>query len=58
MHVSHYMLALLGTRTVRFWVFAPGADEEIRVHELDANDDRLFDVTNLGVVLVDEPVAP
>jgi hypothetical protein len=48
--VTHYMFALVGTRTARFWIFEPGIDEEVRVHELEANDDGLFDVTDLGLV--------
>jgi hypothetical protein len=49
-YVSHYMLALLGIRTVRLWTFQPSSDEEIRLRELKANSDRLFDVTDLGIV--------
>jgi len=49
-HVSHRMLALVRTRTARFWVFAPGTDEVIQLHELEANDSGLFDVTGLGIV--------
>jgi hypothetical protein len=44
------LLALFRRRTARFWTFEPGTDEEIRVHELVANDDGLFDVTELGIV--------
>ncbi len=49
-YASHWTLALVGIRTARFSVFAPGEDEEIRVHELEADDHGLFDVTGLGVV--------
>jgi hypothetical protein len=49
-YASHWTLALAGIRTVRLSVFEPGNDEEIRVLELEANDDRLFDVTGLGIV--------
>jgi hypothetical protein len=49
-YASHYMLALVGIRAVRLSVFEPGKDEEIRVHALEANDDRLFDVTGLGIL--------
>lgn len=49
-HVSNGLLFLLGVRGLRLSLFAPGADTEIRVHELEANDDRLFDVTGLGIV--------
>jgi hypothetical protein len=38
------------TPLARFSVFEPGNGEEIRVLELKANDDRLFDVTGLGIV--------
>jgi hypothetical protein len=48
--VSHYMAGLVRTRTARFWIFQPSTDEEPQVHELEANDDGLFDVTELGVV--------
>ena len=49
-YASHRMLALAGIRTVHIAVFEPGNDEEVRVHELEANEDRLFDVTGLGIV--------
>jgi hypothetical protein len=49
-HASHPLLALAGVRTARFSAFEPGGDEEIRVRELRANEDRLFDVTGLGIV--------
>ncbi|HET6999206.1 MAG TPA: hypothetical protein VFI03_11505 [Solirubrobacterales bacterium] len=49
-HVSHYAIALVGKLTARFWTFEPGADEDARVHELEANADKLFDVTELGIV--------
>jgi hypothetical protein len=37
-------------RIARLWLFKPGADEEIRLHELQANDDGLLDVTEVGLV--------
>lgn len=49
-HVSHYLLVLVGKRSARLWTFRPGADEEIQVHDLEVNDDGLFDVTELGLV--------
>ncbi len=49
-HVSHSLLVLAGRRSARLWTFRPDADEEIRIHELEANDDGLFDVTELGIV--------
>jgi hypothetical protein len=49
-YASHWTLAVVGIRTVRFSVFAPGEDEEIRVHELKPDEHGLFDVTGLGIV--------
>jgi hypothetical protein len=46
----HYMLAWVRSRPARFWTFEPGTDEEPRLHEIEANDHRLFDVTALGIV--------
>ncbi|HEX3238780.1 MAG TPA: hypothetical protein VHR18_01440 [Solirubrobacterales bacterium] len=46
---NHY-LAWLRPRPARFWAFAPGPDEEPRLREIEANDDGLFDVTELGLV--------
>jgi hypothetical protein len=43
-------LALFRRRSARLWTFEPGVDEEIRVEELAANDDGLFDVTELKLV--------
>jgi hypothetical protein len=37
-------------RIARLWLFEPGADEEIRLHELKANDDGLLDVTEVGLL--------
>jgi hypothetical protein len=48
--VTPDLLSLVRRRSARFWVFKPGADEEIRVVELKANDDGLFDVSELGLV--------
>jgi hypothetical protein len=48
--LSHYMLAPIGRRTLRFSVFEPGADDGIRTIELKANGDGLFDVTGRGLV--------
>lgn len=48
--VSNDLLVLVGIRTARLSVFEPGTDEEIRLLELKANDDRLFDVTDLGIL--------
>lgn len=48
--VTHWILALFRIRTARFWTFRPGADEQIRMQRLEANDDGLFDVTELGLV--------
>ena len=50
MHASHDMLALVGIRTVGLWIFRPGSDAEPCLHGLKANEDGLFDVTDLGVV--------
>jgi hypothetical protein len=49
-YVTHWMVGLVRTRTARFWIFQPSTDEEPRRHELEANDDALFDVTELGIV--------
>lgn len=49
-YASHRSLALFGKRSARIAIFEPGSDEEIRVHALEANDDRLFDVTELGLL--------
>lgn len=46
----HYMLVWLRSRPARLWTFRPGSDEEPRLHQIEANDDRLFDVTELGIV--------
>lgn len=46
----HWFLAWLRPRPARFWTFEPDADEKPRLRELEANDDGLFDVTDLGVV--------
>jgi hypothetical protein len=48
--VTPDLLSLFRPRTARFWTFQPGTDEEIQVHQLEANDDGLFDVTELGIV--------
>ncbi len=48
--VTHYLWSLVRTRSARFWIFEPAADEEIQKRELTANDDGLFDVTGLGIV--------
>ena len=48
--VSIEVLALLRPRSARLWTFEPDGDEEIRVQDLLANDDGLFDVTELGIV--------
>lgn len=37
-------------RTAHLWLFEPGTDEEIQDCPLQANDDGLFDVTELGIV--------
>jgi len=50
MYASHYALALVGRRTLRFWIFEPGVDDGPRLHELEANENGLFDVTDLGLV--------
>lgn len=49
-YVSHWLLGLFGKRSARISVFEPAAGAEIRVHGLEANDDRLFDLTGLGLV--------
>ena len=49
-YVSRYLLVPVGKRSARLWTFRPGADEEIRVYELEADEDGLFDVTELGLV--------
>lgn len=48
--VTPDLLALLRPRIARFWTFEPGSDEGIRVHQVEANDDGLFDVTEFGIV--------
>jgi hypothetical protein len=49
-HATPYLLGLVRPRMARFWVFTPATDEEIQLHELEANDSGLFDVTGLGIV--------
>ena len=46
----HHLLAWARPRPARVWTFQPGSDLEPRLHELEANDDGLFDVTELGIV--------
>jgi hypothetical protein len=48
--IPHYALSLLRTPTARFSTFEPGADEAVRARPVEANDDGLFDVTDLGLV--------
>lgn len=48
--VSVEVLALVRPRSARLWTFQPDSDEEPRVVALTANDDGLFDVTELGIV--------
>lgn len=48
--VSPAALALVRRRSARLWIFEPGSGETIPEHELSANDDGLFDVTELGIV--------
>lgn len=42
--------ALLRPRSARLWTFEPDRDDEFRTDDLSANDDGLFDVTELGIV--------
>jgi hypothetical protein len=48
--VTPSVLVLGRTRSARFWIFEPKADEEVRTVKLEANDDGLFDMTKLEVV--------
>ncbi|HEX5712860.1 MAG TPA: hypothetical protein VFX85_06065 [Solirubrobacterales bacterium] len=48
--VTHYLVGLVRPFAVRFWIFRPGADDAPQVRRLEANADRLFDVTELGLV--------
>jgi hypothetical protein len=49
-YVTHYLWSLVRTCTVRFWIFEPAVDDEIRERPVKANDDGLFDVTELELV--------
>lgn len=46
----HWFFAWLRRHPARFWIFRPGSDERPRLREIEANDDGLFDVTELGIV--------
>jgi hypothetical protein len=46
----HYLLAWVCRPAARLWTFEPGTDEEPRLHELEANEEGLFDVTELRIV--------
>ncbi len=48
--VAHRIPLLAPGRSARLWTFEPSADDAPRLHELEANDDDLFDVTGLGVI--------
>jgi hypothetical protein len=48
--ISPLAMALARRRGVRFALFEPGVDEEVRVDEVRENANRLFDVTGFGIV--------
>jgi hypothetical protein len=49
-HVRHYAFLRVGKGAARFSIFEPGRGEQVHTHEPKINDDRLFDVTDLGIV--------
>jgi hypothetical protein len=49
-YVTHYLWGLVRTRSACFWLFEPAADDEIQARPVKANDDGLFDVTELKLV--------
>jgi hypothetical protein len=48
--VSRYVPWLRETRSLRLFISEPASGGEPRLHEIDANDDYLFDVTELGLI--------
>ena len=48
--VSHRRVRPGAPGSARLWTFEPDSDEEPRAADLTANDDGLFDVTELGIV--------
>jgi hypothetical protein len=49
-YVTHYLWRLVRTGSACFWIFEPGIDDEIQERPVKANDDGLFDVTELELV--------